>query len=46
MAHDKKAVAGKLTLILARGIGRSFVMKDAPATATRALLAEATGAAS
>jgi 3-dehydroquinate synthase len=38
MAHDKKAEAGKLTLILARGIGRSFVQKDASSAAVRALL--------
>ncbi|MEJ0060273.1 MAG: 3-dehydroquinate synthase [Terricaulis sp.] len=38
IAHDKKAEAGKLTLILARGIGRSFVQKDASSAAVRALL--------
>ncbi|MBL8551519.1 MAG: 3-dehydroquinate synthase [Hyphomonadaceae bacterium] len=38
MAHDKKAEAGKLNLILARGIGRAFVQKDAPEDAVRALL--------
>jgi 3-dehydroquinate synthase len=38
MAHDKKAEASKLTLILARGIGRSFVQKDAPAASLRAFL--------
>ncbi|MET0182827.1 MAG: 3-dehydroquinate synthase [Caulobacterales bacterium] len=40
MAHDKKNESGKLTLILARGIGRAFVQKDAPADAARALLTE------
>lgn len=40
MAHDKKNEAGKLTLILARGIGRAFVQKNAPAEAARALLSE------
>jgi 3-dehydroquinate synthetase len=40
MAHDKKAEAGKLTLILARAIGQSFVQKDASASALRAFLAE------
>lgn len=30
MAHDKKNEGGKLTLILTHGIGRAFVMKDAP----------------
>jgi 3-dehydroquinate synthase len=29
MAHDKKAKAGKLTLILARGIGRAFIQRGA-----------------
>jgi 3-dehydroquinate synthase len=33
MAQDKKAVAGKLRFILARGIGRAFVADDVP-TAT------------
>lgn len=28
MAQDKKAIAGKLTLILARGIGRAFISHD------------------
>jgi 3-dehydroquinate synthase len=40
MAHDKKAEAGKLTLILARAIGAAFVQKDASAEALRALLAQ------
>jgi 3-dehydroquinate synthase len=30
MAQDKKNEAGRLTLILARGIGQAFVIKDAP----------------
>jgi len=38
MAHDKKAEAGKLTLILARGIGQAFVQRDADAAALRAFL--------
>jgi 3-dehydroquinate synthase len=38
MAADKKAEAGRLTLILARRIGRAFVEKDAPADAVRELL--------
>jgi len=38
MAHDKKAEAGLLTLILARGIGASFVQKNADAHALRAFL--------
>ncbi len=40
MAHDKKNEAGKLTLILARGIGRAFIEKNAPQDAVRALLTE------
>lgn len=33
MAHDKKNEGGKLTLILTRGIGKAFIMKDAPTDA-------------
>jgi len=40
MAHDKKAEAGKLTLILARAIGAAFVQKDASAEALRASLVQ------
>jgi 3-dehydroquinate synthetase len=29
MAHDKKAKAGKLTLILLKGIGGAFIQKGA-----------------
>jgi 3-dehydroquinate synthase len=42
MAADKKAEAGRLTLILARAIGRAFVEKDAPADAVRELLQQET----
>jgi 3-dehydroquinate synthase len=42
MSADKKAEAGKLTLILARRIGRAFVEKDAPADAVRELLQQET----
>ncbi|MBI1186765.1 MAG: 3-dehydroquinate synthase [Alphaproteobacteria bacterium] len=38
MLHDKKAEGGQMTLILAQGIGRAFVQKDAPVAAVRALL--------
>jgi 3-dehydroquinate synthetase len=38
MAADKKAEAGKLTLILARAIGRAFIERDAPADVVRELL--------
>jgi len=38
IATDKKAEAGKLTFILARGIGRAFIEKDAPAEVVRELL--------
>ncbi|MBX3511377.1 MAG: 3-dehydroquinate synthase, partial [Hyphomonadaceae bacterium] len=42
MAADKKAEAGALTLILARGVGRAFIQRSADAEAVRALLAEET----
>ncbi|WP_298745062.1 3-dehydroquinate synthase [uncultured Brevundimonas sp.] len=38
MAGDKKAEAGRLTLILARGVGEAVVAKDVDATAVRAFL--------
>lgn len=38
MAADKKAEAGRLTLILARGIGAAFVEKNVDALAVRAFL--------
>lgn len=38
MGHDKKNEGGALTLILARGIGRAFVLKDAPRDALAAFL--------
>jgi len=38
MLLDKKTEGGALTLILARGIGRSFVQKAAPRDAVRAFL--------
>jgi 3-dehydroquinate synthase len=41
MQKDKKALDGKLTLILARGIGKSFVAADADASLVRETLAEA-----
>ncbi len=31
MTHDKKASQGRLTLVLAKGIGQSFIQKDADA---------------
>ena len=37
MAQDKKAQAGKLTLILARGIGQAFISRDTAASDVRAL---------
>ena len=40
MAQDKKVRRGKLTLILARGIGASFVAPDADPSEVRAFLAE------
>jgi 3-dehydroquinate synthase len=38
MAQDKKAEAGKLTFILARGLGDAFVAKDIDAVAVNAFL--------
>jgi 3-dehydroquinate synthetase len=40
MLQDKKVRRGKLTLILARGIGQSFVAPDADAAAVRGFLSE------
>jgi 3-dehydroquinate synthetase len=39
MAQDKKVKGGRLTFILARGIGRSFVSPDVPAQNARDFLA-------
>ena len=41
MGKDKKVRDGKITLILPRGIGDAFVMKDAPADELRDFLAQA-----
>ncbi len=41
MRADKKALDGKVTLILARGIGQSFVQPDADVAPIRETLAEA-----
>jgi 3-dehydroquinate synthase len=38
MAQDKKAEAGRLTFILARGLGEAFVAKDVDAEAVRQFL--------
>ena len=38
MAQDKKAERGRLTLVLARGIGEAFVAKSVDAAALRAFL--------
>jgi shikimate kinase/3-dehydroquinate synthase len=40
MTQDKKVRRGKLTFILARGIGASFVAPDVDAAQVRAFLAE------
>ncbi|MEC9434667.1 MAG: 3-dehydroquinate synthase [Pseudomonadota bacterium] len=44
MAQDKKVKAGRLTFILARGIGEAFVTRDVPAEALAALLSDALAA--
>jgi 3-dehydroquinate synthase len=41
MEKDKKTDAGKITFILARGIGKSFVAKDVAMDAVKAVLAQA-----
>ena len=38
MAQDKKTSAGRLTFILARGIGRAFIRRDVPVDGVRAFL--------
>jgi 3-dehydroquinate synthase len=38
MAQDKKAEGGRLTFILARGIGEAFAAKDVDAAAVRRFL--------
>ncbi|MGD9538354.1 MAG: 3-dehydroquinate synthase [Alphaproteobacteria bacterium] len=38
MAHDKKVRQGRITFVLARGIGRAFVADDVPVEAVRGLL--------
>lgn len=40
MAQDKKATAGKLTLILARGIGKAFIARDVSEKEVRDVWAE------
>ena len=42
MAGDKKNDAGKLTLILSRGIGRAFIDRDAPADVVLEMLQQET----
>lgn len=41
MAQDKKVQDGRLTFILARGIGQAFVTRDVPRDVVRAVLADA-----
>jgi 3-dehydroquinate synthase len=38
MMHDKKAKAGKLTFVLARGIGKAFSTGDVPMEKVREVL--------
>jgi 3-dehydroquinate synthase len=40
MRHDKKAQSGRMTFILARGIGHAFVSREVPEEAVRAVLTE------
>jgi 3-dehydroquinate synthase len=41
MSHDKKAEGGRLTFVLARGIGEAFVARDVPREAVEAALIHA-----
>lgn len=41
MKQDKKAVGGKLVLVLARGIGQAFVARDVDAAPVKAILRDA-----
>ena len=43
IAQDKKVARGQLTFILTRGVGRSFVARDVPASEVRAFLADQIG---
>ena len=38
MAHDKKAKNGRLTLILASGVGRAYIHRDAEIEGLKAFL--------
>src|SRR5262249_40759653 len=40
MRHDKKAQGGRMTFILAKGIGKAFISRDVPEDAVRAVLAD------
>jgi 3-dehydroquinate synthase len=44
MRGDKKAADGKLTFILARGIGKAFVSREVDETVLRGLLDDAVAA--
>ncbi len=41
--QDKKVKRGKLTFILTRGIGQSFIADDVPPDVVRSFLAEKVG---
>ena len=43
MAGDKKVKDGKVTFVLAKGIGQSFLTRDVPAEAVRALIEDFVG---
>lgn len=44
MAQDKKVQGGRITFILARGIGRAFIARDIDPSAVRAVLTQAAAA--
>jgi 3-dehydroquinate synthase len=41
MRHDKKVRGGRMTFILAKGIGHAFISREVPEDAVRAVLSEA-----
>jgi 3-dehydroquinate synthase len=44
MRQDKKVIDGRLTFVLARGIGRAFIQNDVAAAAVKRMLTAAMAA--
>jgi 3-dehydroquinate synthase len=40
MRHDKKARGGRITFVLARGVGKAFVARDIEETMVKRILIE------